>query len=107
MNVRPRVQYGHSRSQEIIYVAGHDAEVMQDRRRRDKQVRLREGGTHGLSLFYEATPDHKDIPVHIEQPVRKPGPQLVCEPRLEPLSGWIDCGQSLDAIPDLGDRDPA
>jgi hypothetical protein len=42
---------------------------MQDRRRRDKQVRLREGVTHGLSLFHEATPDHKDILVNIEQPV--------------------------------------
>jgi hypothetical protein len=31
----------------------------------------------------------------------------VCEPRLESLSGWIDRGQSLDAVPDLGDRDPA
>jgi hypothetical protein len=69
ISVRPRVQEGHSRSEEVIYVAGHDAEVMQDRRRRDKQVRLREGVTHGRSFFHEATPDHKDILGHIEQPV--------------------------------------
>ena len=31
MSVRPRVQEGYSRSEEVIYVAGHDAEVMQDR----------------------------------------------------------------------------
>jgi len=69
MSVRPRVQQGHSRPEKVIYVAGYDAEVMQDRRRRDEQVRLWEGVTHDLSLFYEATPDHKDILVHIEQPV--------------------------------------
>jgi hypothetical protein len=45
MSVRPRVQEGHSGSEEVINVAGHDAEVMQDRRRRDEQVRLREGVT--------------------------------------------------------------
>jgi hypothetical protein len=28
---------------------------MQDRRRRDKQVRLWEGMTHGLSFFHEAS----------------------------------------------------
>jgi hypothetical protein len=58
ITVGPRVQEGHSRSEEVISVAGHDAEVVQDRRRRDKQVRLREGVTYGLSLLYEATPDH-------------------------------------------------
>jgi len=31
MSVRPRVQEWYSRSEEVIYVAGHDAEVMQDR----------------------------------------------------------------------------
>ena len=31
MSVRPRVQEGHSRSREVVYAAGHDAEVMQDR----------------------------------------------------------------------------
>ena len=31
MSVRPRVQEGYSRSEEVIYVGGHDAEVMQDR----------------------------------------------------------------------------
>jgi hypothetical protein len=58
MSVRPWVQEGHARSEEVIYVAGHDAEVVQDRRRRDEQVRLREGVMHGLSLFHDATPDH-------------------------------------------------
>jgi hypothetical protein len=43
---------------------------MQDRRRGNKQVRLWEGMTHGLSFFHGATPDHKDILVDVEQPVR-------------------------------------
>jgi len=70
MNIRPRRQEGHSRSKEVIYVAGHDAEIMQDRRRRDKQVRLREGARLAFPSSTRATPDHKDILVDVEQPVR-------------------------------------
>ena len=54
MGIRPRIQKGHSRSEEIIYIAGHNTEVMQDRRCRDEQIRLRERMAHGLALFYES-----------------------------------------------------
>jgi hypothetical protein len=33
MSVRPWVQEGYSRSEQVFYVAGHDAEVMRRRRR--------------------------------------------------------------------------
>jgi len=29
---------------------------------------------YGLALFYEATPDEKDIFIHFEQPIREPRP---------------------------------
>jgi hypothetical protein len=63
--------------------------------------------SHGLALFYEATPDDKNILVHIEQPIRKPRSQLVGQPRLQSTSRSIGGRQPLDAVPDFGDCHPA
>jgi hypothetical protein len=46
--------------------------------------------THGLALFYQSTPDDKDLLVDFEQPIRKPRPQLVCQPRVQSPSGWVN-----------------
>ena len=42
--------------------------------------------THGLAMFDEAPPDDENILVRIEESIREPGPQLVRQPRLQPLS---------------------
>jgi len=39
----------------------HDTEIMQDRRRRDKQVGLREGARTAFPSSTRARPDHRDI----------------------------------------------
>ena len=63
--------------------------------------------THLLPLFHEAAPNDKDVLVYVQQPIGKPGPQLIGKPRLQSPAGRIGGWQSLDAVSDFRDRNHA
>ena len=69
LRTHPRIEHQRTRATKINRTARYDAQVVQDRCSRHKQIRLMERVAQSLALLYKSTPDQKNLFIRLKQAI--------------------------------------